>query len=133
MSTSPSSIPLESRQITAFNLFRQPGQPRKSTGSQKKIAAVDDRIFDKPQFFSTPSSDRIAVYDKGRGSYCAYSLLESVNKSGLSRQEAVDWVEGQLVIQQQLSSSHALQLLFLIAGSWGAAAFGIWSLIELLF
>ena len=133
MSISQSSLPLGHTRITPFNLFRQPGQPRKSSGSQKRTSERKYGIFERPQLFSSPFSDRIAVYDNVAGAYCAYSLMESINKSGLNQQEAIDWVEGRLVIKQQLSSSNALHVILMIAVSWLAAAFGIWSLIGLIF
>jgi len=133
MSTSPYSVSLGSSSITPFNLFRQPGQPRTSRMSQKKITPRNSGIFEQPQLYSTPHSDRVAILDKETGSYCAYSLLESINRNGLSQKEALDWVAGRLVIKKKITSDKAMQVLFMIVLSWGAAAFGVWSLIQLLF
>ncbi len=134
MSTSPYSVSLgSSSSLTPFNLFRQPGQPRKSRMSQKKITPRNTGIFEQPQLYSTPHSDRVAILDKDTGSYCAYSLLESINKNGLSQREALDWVAGRLVIKKKISSDKAMQVLCMIGLSWGAAAFGVWSLVQLLF
>ena len=90
-------------------------------------------VVERPELLSTTQSDRVAVLDKATNTYCAYSLLESVNETGLNFEEAQAWVEGRLLVKKKISAMRALQVTFVVTISWACAVFSLWALYKVLF
>ena len=134
MSTSLPSISVAPpARVSSLTLFRQPGQPRRLRAFQNRIKPKKTGVFEPPRLFSSPHSDRVAILNQNTGTYCAYSLQESVNKTGLTREDAEDWVKGQLLFCQHVTPGHSRQALVMILASWGIAALGLWGLLRLMF
>ena len=52
----------------------------------------------RPRCIKSYRSDRMAIYDEKRDTFHAYSVTEAISQSGLTFQEAVDWVDDRLVL-----------------------------------
>ncbi len=52
----------------------------------------------RPRCIKSYRSDRMAIYDETHDTFHAYSVTEAISQSGLSFQEAVDWVDDRLVL-----------------------------------
>lgn len=78
-------------------------------------------------------TDRIAIYDPGVGTYLAMSTAEGVRHAGLSRQQAEDWVNAQLVIlENKLNLSSLAMIGLMIVSSWAVAVGSVWGVWQLL-
>lgn len=117
--------------LTSLSFLSKKNPPRRS--SDNYSARYNGRTFQDTQLVSTSHSDRVAIYDQATGSYCAYSLIESVNQMGLTRQEAEEWVQGLRLINQNMSLDKTLHVGFMIVASWAITAYTIWSLVKVLF
>lgn len=70
-----------------------------STVAKKKAAEANDtEITAHPRCIKSYRSDRMAIYDESKDTFHAYSVTEAISQSGLSFQEAVDWVDDRLVL-----------------------------------
>lgn len=91
------------------------------------------KTINRPELLSTTHSDRVAILDKSTNTYCAYSLVESVEEKGLSLEEAEQWIEGQLLIKKNFKALRVLVVILIVTASWACAAVSLWTLYKLLF
>ena len=78
-------------------------------------------------------SDRIAIYDPGMDSYLAMSTAEGVRFAGLTKQQAEDWVDAQLILlENKLNFSSLAVVGLMVVSSWAVAVAGIWGVWQLL-
>lgn len=159
MSTPLLSVSIDSPQINPISLFRQPDQPLKKPASQNKIIVrsripnakadnvqpaifrtgraqtdVSKRASWTPRYIRSKASDRLAIFDQRTGSYIALSSVEEVSRPGLTREEADAWVDGQLVLLKNgMGIARMLQVVVMIAASWGCTILSMWGLFKLLF
>ncbi len=77
-------------------------------------------------------TDRIAIYDPGMDTYLAMSTAEGVRHAGLSRQQAEDWVNAQLVLlENKLNFSSLAMIGVMIVSSWAVAVGSVWGVLQL--
>ncbi len=134
MSTSLLSVSLESPQFTPFTLFRQPEAPAQKWQSQNKITPKVSVSLEKPHMLRNGQTDRVAILNQATGSYCAYSLAESVRETGLTQQEAEEWIEGRLtILKQSIDPGRFLQAALLIGATSSCMMIWLWGLLKLIF
>ncbi len=84
------------------------------------------------KIISSMECDRIAIYDPGMDSYLAMSTAEGVRFSGLTKQQAEDWVNAQLVLlENKLNFSSLAVVGLMVVSSWAVAVAGIWGVWQL--
>lgn len=75
----------------------------------------------------------MAIYDEKRDTFHAYSVTEAISQSGLTFQEAVDWVDDRLVlVGKGISPGNMAVALSLVLASGLVAVLLIAALISIL-
>ncbi len=87
----------------------------------------------RPRCIKSYRSDRMAIYDENRDTFHAYSVTEAISQSGLSFQEAVDWVDDRLVlVGKGMNPGHMAMAFSLVFASGLVAVLLIAALISFL-
>ena len=88
----------------------------------------------RPRCIKSYRSDRMAIYDEQRDTFHAYSVTEAISQSGLSFQEAVDWIDDRLVlVGTGMTPGKFSVAMALILASWGIAILLVSLIIKLIF
>lgn len=132
-STYPSSVTVHTPQFKTLSILAPAEDARRRRETQNKNAPKSMKTLNRPELLSTTHSDRVAILDKSTNTYCAYSLVESVEQRGLSLEEAEQWIEGQLLIKTNRKAMRILSVILIVTASWACAAISLWTLYKLIF
>ncbi|MFK7848096.1 MAG: hypothetical protein AB8G77_22600 [Rhodothermales bacterium] len=96
---------------------------RPSIEVKKKVAeTADTELTSQPRCIKSYRSDRMAIYNEQKDTFHAYSVTEAISQSGLTFQEAVDWVDERLVlVGNGMGPKNFSVAISLVLASWAMA------------
>ena len=92
----PSLFKAPSIKATASVKVKRPATT--APAPERRTKDADFPPMGRPRCIKSYRSDRMAIYDEKHDTFHAYSVTEAISQSGLSFQEAVDWVDDRLVL-----------------------------------